>query len=94
MPSAEESPATKADVTAAVTAAVKELREYMDERTRDLQTEVLRAFADYNNSTTVRFRKLEADTSNIDASTTLRMGEIERQMADFKMRLIALETRR
>ena len=39
-------------------------------------------------------RKLEADTSNIDTSTTLRLGELERQMADFKMRLIALETRR
>src|SRR4051812_34301604 len=29
--------------------AVKELKGYLDERTRDLQTEALRAFASYNN---------------------------------------------
>jgi hypothetical protein len=45
---------TKADLTN----AVKELREYIDERTRDLQTELLRAFADDNRSTGVRFAKL------------------------------------
>ncbi len=38
----DDSPASKADV--------RELRQYLDERTRDLQTELLRAFADYNNA--------------------------------------------
>ena len=70
------------------------LHDYIDERTRDMQTELLRAFADYNTSALVRFRKLEADTSNIDASTTLRLSELERQMTDFKIRLIALESQR
>ncbi len=37
------------------------IREYIDERTRDLQTELLRAFSDYNASAAIRFRKLEAD---------------------------------
>ncbi|MBV9303894.1 MAG: hypothetical protein JOY62_01355 [Acidobacteriaceae bacterium] len=83
-------PATRADIAE----AVQQLREYIDERSRDLQTEILRGFADYNNSANIRFRKLEADTSNIDNSTTQRLGELERQMADFKFRLIALETRR
>ncbi len=70
------------------------LKEYIDERTRDLQTELLRAFADYNTSASIRFRKLEADTSNIDSSATQRLGELERQMSDFKLRLIALEGQR
>ncbi|MGH9584136.1 MAG: hypothetical protein ACRD4O_14505 [Bryobacteraceae bacterium] len=73
---------------------VERIIEYAGERTRDLQTELLRAFADYSNSANVRFRKLEADSSNIDTSTTQRLGEIERQMTDFKLRLIALEGQR
>lgn len=51
---------TKADLTN----AVKELRDYIDERTRDLQTELLRAFVGYNNSAGIGFAKLEADTTN------------------------------
>jgi methylphosphotriester-DNA--protein-cysteine methyltransferase len=81
---------TKADLTN----AVKELRDYIDERTRDLQTELLRAFVGYNNSAGIRFAKLEADTTNIDSATTKRLGELEQQMTDFRIRLIALEGHR
>jgi len=93
-PTPDGTPVTKAELLTVLQAATKELKDYIDERTRDLQTELLRAFADYNNSANIRFRKLEADTSNIDASTTQPLGELERQMADFKLRLIALERRR
>jgi hypothetical protein len=82
-------PVTKADLQA----AVQQLKEYIDERTHDAETRLLRAFSDYNNSAGIRFRKIEADTSNIDTSTTLRIGELERQMTDLKMRLITLEGR-
>ena len=85
---------TKADLEAAVAGLEQRLKEYIDERTHNAETRLLRAFADYNNSATIRFRKLEADTSNIDAATTQRLGELERQMADFKLRLIALEGQR
>jgi hypothetical protein len=68
-----DSPATKADLETAVTW----ICEYIDERTHDAETRLLRAFNDYNNSASRRFRKLEADTSNIDASTTQRLGERE-----------------
>ncbi len=105
----ENTPVTKADLAAALTQAVTQIREYVDERTgslethlreyidersRDLQTELLRAFLDYNNSANIRFRKLEADVSNIDTSATQRLGELERQMADLKVRLINLEFQR
>jgi hypothetical protein len=90
MPVPENQPASKADLIN----AVKELREYIDERTRDLQTELLRAFADYNGSAGIRFAKLEADSTNIDSSTTKRLGELERQITDFRLRLIALEGHR
>ena len=83
----DNTPLTKADFDA----GIQQLKEYIDERTHDAETRLLRAFSDYNNSASIRFRKLEADTSNIDASTTQRLGEVEKQLTDFTMRLIALE---
>jgi hypothetical protein len=83
----DNTPLTKADFDA----GIKQLKEYIDERTHDAETRLLRAFSDYNDSASIRFRKLEADTSNIDASTTQRLGVVEKQLADFQMRLIALE---
>lgn len=70
---------------------IQELKEYIDERTHDAETHLLRGFADYSDSAGIRFRKLEADVSNIDVSATQRLGLLEKQMTDFKMRLIALE---
>ncbi len=83
----DNTPLTKADFDA----GIQQLKEYIDERTHDAETRLLRAFGDYNNSASIRFRKLEADTSNIDASTTQRLGEVEKQLTDFKLRLLALE---
>lgn len=97
----DKTPVTRADLDALEERLLERIgnlltgiKEYIDERTHDAETRLLRAFSDYNNSASIRFRKLEADTSNIDASTTQRLGEIERQMAEFKMRLIALEGQR
>ena len=55
---AENEPITKADLAA----AIQELKEYIDERTHDAETRLLRAFVDYSASSDVRVRKLEADT--------------------------------
>ncbi len=54
-----------------ITGKFDTLKEYLDERTHDVETRLLRAFADYNNSSSIRFRKLEADHSNLDTSSTL-----------------------
>jgi hypothetical protein len=70
---------TKAELDQALGAAVRQLTDYIDERTRDLQTELLRAFVGYNNSAGIRFAKLEADTTNIDSATTKRLGELEQR---------------
>jgi hypothetical protein len=48
----------------------KRLREYIDERTHDTETRIVRAFGAYQESAGVRIRKIEADVSNINASTT------------------------
>jgi hypothetical protein len=46
------------------------LREYIDKRTHDAETRIVRAFGAYQESAGVRMRKIEADVSNIDTSTT------------------------
>ena len=48
----------------------RELTEYIDERTHDTETRIVRAFGAYQQSSGIRFRKLESDVSNINASTT------------------------
>ncbi|MDQ2843934.1 MAG: hypothetical protein M3Y72_23430 [Acidobacteriota bacterium] len=68
------------------------LRDYIDERTHDAETRLLRAFADYNENAAVRFRKLEADTSNINTSTTVRLGELEKQVTELHIRIMRLES--
>ncbi len=69
------------------------LEERIDERTHDIETRLLRAFADYNNSLSIRFRKLEADHSNLDTSSTLRLGELERVVTELQAKVILLEGR-
>jgi hypothetical protein len=46
------------------------LRDTLVETMRDMQTELLRAFADYSGAHNIRFRKMEADLSNVNTSTS------------------------
>lgn len=66
----------------------KELRDYIDERTRDLQTEVLRAFGDYQQAQTTRFRHMKADLGNLNTATDERLAALEMRVANFEKRLI------
>lgn len=61
---------------------------------RDVQTAVLRAFAEYAHSVDTRFQKLEAAVSRLETSTSRRLGELERQMVDLTIQVIALESQR
>jgi hypothetical protein len=67
------------------------LKEYIDERTHDAETRLLRSFSDYNVSADTRFRKLEADASNTDVNATKRLGELERRLTEMDIRLLKLE---
>jgi hypothetical protein len=69
--------------------AVKDLKEYIDERTHDTETRLLRAFSDYQTAHEVRFRKMKADVSNIDASTDQRLTQLEERVLQMDKRLIA-----
>ncbi len=84
---------SKDDLTTALQTAVQEIKEYVDKRTYDAETRLLTAFADYNGASNIRFRKIEADVNNTDASSTQRLGELERRVADLEIRLLRQEDR-
>ena len=69
----------------------KRLREYIDERTHDSETRIVRAFGAYQESASVRMRKIEADVSNINSSTTQQLDAMQSKLLDLETRIINLE---
>ncbi len=69
----------------------KRLRAYIDERTHDAETLIVRAFGAYQQSAAIRFRKIEADLSNVNASTTEQMDAFQSKLLELETRLVALE---
>jgi DNA repair exonuclease SbcCD ATPase subunit len=67
------------------------LREYIDERSHDVETRIVRAFGAYQESGAVRMRKIEADVSNINASTTQQLDAVQSKLLDLETRIINLE---
>ena len=70
---------------------VLELREYIDERTHDAETRIVRALGAYQESAGVRMRKIEADVSNINASTSQQLDAVQSKLLDLETRIINLE---
>lgn len=70
---------------------MEDLKNYVRDQIFELEPKLLRAFPDYNSSSNLRFRKLEADVSNIDAAGTQRVGLIESKVTDLEIRMIKLE---
>jgi len=64
------------------------LTEVIAEKVRDAQTEILRGFIAFQNSNAPRMRKMEADLSNIDASTSQRLEALEARMLEVEKKLI------
>ncbi len=83
----DDIPITKPVLIEALAATEKRLIEYIDERTRDMQTELLRGFRSYQDSISIRLAKLTADTGNIDTATDKRMTNIEERLAEIEQRL-------
>ena len=64
------------------------MSERMAELIRDAQTEILKAFFPFQESFSVRFRKLEADSSNTDAAMSQRMHVIESRLQEIEKKLL------
>ena len=69
----------------------KRLREYIDKRIQNTETRIVRAFGAYQQSSAVRFRKLESDVSNVNASTTEQMDAFQAKLLELETRIINLE---
>ena len=68
----------------------KRLREYIDKRWHDAETRILRAFGACHEITNVRMRKIEADVSNINVSTTQQLDAVQSKLLDLETRIINL----
>ena len=77
---ADTDPATKKDLL--------DLRDAMAEMIRDAQTEILRGFDHFQTGITIRLRKAESDITNIDASTALRLENVEARLLEIEKKLI------
>jgi hypothetical protein len=69
------------------------LREYIDERTHDAEIRLVRAFGAYQESASVRMRKVEADVSNINASANQQLDAFQSKLLGLETRIINLERR-
>jgi hypothetical protein len=56
-------------------------------RMHDMETALLTAFHSYSRGVSVRFRKIEADVSNIDAATAARLAALEDRVMEVERRL-------
>jgi hypothetical protein len=54
---------------------------------RNLQTEMLQAFHNYEDSVSPRFQRMKADLSNVSAETELRLNALEKRMQAMEKRL-------
>ncbi len=90
MPS-DDAPITRRDLEALraeLREEFKTQREYIDERTHDAETRLLRAFADHTLGQQVPFQKLSADVGNINTSTDQRLTLVEDRITKLEMRFI------
>jgi hypothetical protein len=65
------------------------LREYLDERTHDAETRLLRGFADFASTYEVRMRKMNADMGNLNTATDTRLAIVEERLAAVERKLLA-----
>jgi len=86
----EQQPATKADVAevrSELEARLVELEARLVEHVRHIETSLLTAFHNFAQGVNVRFRKIEADLSNLDTATLARLDAVEQRMLALEMRL-------
>ena len=81
-------------VHVAETRLESQLKEYIDERTHDAETRLLRGFASFQDANHVRMRKIEADVSNVNASTSGQLESFNKKLLELEMRIVDLEGRK
>ena len=80
--------ATKAELKAELAATEQRLTDAVQEQVRDSQTEILKAFLPYQETTNVRFRGMDAKVANTEAELRARMEILERRLEQIETRLL------
>ncbi|MDP2997572.1 MAG: hypothetical protein Q8N47_08790 [Bryobacterales bacterium] len=83
----ENTPVTRAELQQELTALESRLESSLIGRMRDMETALLTAFHSYSRGVSVRFRKIEADVSNIDAAANARLAALEDRIMEVERRL-------
>jgi hypothetical protein len=58
------------------------------EQIRDSQTEILLGFEKFQTANSIRMRKLEADQSNLDLSSSMRLQNLEERVLEIEKKLV------
>ncbi len=69
----------------------KSLRDHIDRRWHEAETRILHAFGVCHEITNARVLKIEADISNINASTSQQLDAMQSKLLDLETRIISLE---
>jgi hypothetical protein len=93
-PTDPNAPVTNAELKTQLADVVKQLKEYIDERTFNAETRLLRGFEKHGQTTNLWMRKLEADVSNVDTASTERLAVVEQRLTDLEIRMMKQESRR
>jgi len=78
----------EARLDAKLDAKLRTLKDELIEAVRDAQTEVLRGFHAHQGGMDLRLRKIEADHSNLDASATGRLANLEQRVFEIEKKLM------
>jgi flagellar biosynthesis/type III secretory pathway protein FliH len=87
----DNTPVTRAELQAELQQELAALESRLESRIigrmRDMETALLTAFHSYATGVSVRFRKIEADVSNIDTAATARLAALEDRVLEVERRL-------
>ena len=77
-------PVTRQDLTE----ALETLKAQISAMLHETETKLLTAFFQYQEHADIKFRKLTADVSNINASADLRINNLEQRLTQVEKRLL------
>ena len=87
----DNAPVTRAELQAELQRELAALESRLESsligRMRDMETALLTAFHSYSRGVSVRFRKIEADVSNIDTAANARLAALEDRIMEVERRL-------
>jgi hypothetical protein len=84
----DHQPVTEAVLKADLSALKAELLDAMRGMLHDMETKLLLAFFQHQEHAEIKFRRLSADVSNINATSDQRINNLEQRVIDIEKRLL------